>query len=308
MPTADVSVPAWDILASNGQTIEIVQRWYDTDADAPLDLSGHTVRIWLGGSAYPDVDDLTGATEVIPTVTGADAAFSWNAGTTRQVLRTTFDGVVVTLGKVFPSAVGRPANAGGAAFLVGSPVVCAVNVSAGSAGGGASGPAGGVLAGTYPDPTFAADMATQAELDAVASAKADTTAVVLKADYNANTILAATTDDTPAALTIAASRIVGRKASGNIAAMTGAETTDLLRAASTTATGVAELATSAETGTGTDTGRTVTPAGGAATYARVYVHNGTNYVIAGGRIFAGPEDPTADGFTMVDGDFWDDPS
>jgi hypothetical protein len=35
-----------------------------------------------------------------------------------------------------------------------------------AAAGGATGPAGGVLAGTYPDPSFAADMATQAELDA----------------------------------------------------------------------------------------------------------------------------------------------
>lgn len=40
--------------------------------------------------------------------------------------------------------------------------------------GGASGAAGGVLAGTYPNPSFAADMATQAELDAVASAKQST--------------------------------------------------------------------------------------------------------------------------------------
>lgn len=43
----------------------------------------------------------------------------------------------------------------------------------------ASGAAGGVLAGTYPNPSFASDMATQAELDAEASSRATADALLL---------------------------------------------------------------------------------------------------------------------------------
>jgi hypothetical protein len=48
--------------------------------------------------------------------------------------------------------------------------------------------------------------------------------VVLESAYNANTILAADTDDTPAPVTIAEERIVGRITGGNIKGMTAAET------------------------------------------------------------------------------------
>lgn len=54
------------------------------------------------------------------------------------------------------------------------------------------------------------------------------TAYVTKALFDANTILYATTDDTPAALTIAASRIVGRASSGAITALTAAQVLTIL--------------------------------------------------------------------------------
>ena len=53
---------------------------------------------------------------------------------------------------------------------------------------------------------------------------------VTKALFDANTILVANSDDTPAALTVAASRVLGRKASGDIAAMTAAEAAVVLGA------------------------------------------------------------------------------
>lgn len=58
---------------------------------------------------------------------------------------------------------------------------------------------------------------------ATAAQGATADAAVPKALYDANTVLYATTDNTPVALTVGASTIVGRKASGDIVALTGSE-------------------------------------------------------------------------------------
>jgi len=68
------------------------------------------------------------------------------------------------------------------------------------------------------DPTNAQDAATKAYADLK----------VAKSLFDAQTILAATTDDTPAALTIAEQRLVGRITGGNIAALTAAQILTLL--------------------------------------------------------------------------------
>lgn len=59
-------------------------------------------------------------------------------------------------------------------------------------------------------------------------AAAATSDYVAKALYDANTILYATTNDTPAALTVGASTHVGRKATGDISALTPAESMNIL--------------------------------------------------------------------------------
>lgn len=66
---------------------------------------------------------------------------------------------------------------------------------------------------------------TNGRLDFVVSA--DSTKID-KSTLDANSVLYATTDDTPAALSVAASTFVGRKASGNVAAMSVAEALTLL--------------------------------------------------------------------------------
>lgn len=77
----------------------------------------------------------------------------------------------------------------------------------GGGGGAPSGPAGGVLGGTYPNPAFALDMATQAELDAETAARvaADSAEATTRAGAVSAEIAArSAADSTHAALTTGA--------------------------------------------------------------------------------------------------------
>lgn len=65
----------------------------------------------------------------------------------------------------------------------------------------------------------------------VTSLQTDLAALVPKSLFDANTMLIATSDNTPVALTVGASTIVGRKASGGIVALTGAEALTITGAA-----------------------------------------------------------------------------
>lgn len=106
----------------------------------------------------------------------------------------------------------------------------------GSGAGLLFGPGGATAVSIYLAYNAAGELKTNAKV-IVADATAATHAVnrqfgdaryVLQSLFDANTILFATTDNTPAALTVGASTFVGRKASGNISAMSTTEAATLL--------------------------------------------------------------------------------
>lgn len=79
------------------------------------------------------------------------------------------------------------------------------------------------------DDATAADQRTTLGLGTMATATA--TDYVAKSTYDAQTILAAVTDNTPAAVTVAEQTIVGRKTGGNVTALTAAEVRTIINVA-----------------------------------------------------------------------------
>ncbi len=70
--------------------------------------------------------------------------------------------------------------------------------------------------------------AIESAADVTDAANVNTAGAVMETDYNANTVLAATSDDTPVTLTVAEDTVVGRITGGNIAAIKGPSVAEVL--------------------------------------------------------------------------------
>lgn len=132
--------------------------------------------------------------------------------------------------------------------------------------------------------------ALQGIIDAVTNLNNDK---LEKSLYDANSILYATTDNTPVALTVGASTIVGRKSSGDIVALTATETRTILNVENGATAN--SKATGAEVDTGTDDTKFLTvkavndsnniPWVAPGTSGNVMTSNGTGWVSSAGTSF-----------------------
>lgn len=165
------------------------------------------------------------------TLAAHDALTTYNAGDTWKVIEASSDlwGNVVEIGDMIIAIVDRTGSGNTDADWT----VVQANLDGAVIGPSSStsgyfaiwdGTTGQLLQdGAGAPGTMAYETATDYLTTAVAA-----TDYVAKADFNANTILYATTNDTPVALTVGASTVVGRAAAGAIVALTATQVMGIL--------------------------------------------------------------------------------
>lgn len=104
MSTLDLRAGRLDLHGNAGAAKVIVSTWTDSAGD-PYDLTGSAVSLWLGGTVS-DPTDLTDATEVAAVIDANTATFTLTVPDTRQPVRMTLDGALVTIGQIHLSTRG----------------------------------------------------------------------------------------------------------------------------------------------------------------------------------------------------------
>lgn len=79
------------------------------------------------------------------------------------------------------------------------------------------------VAGTMSTADFDKLVLVEDQADVTDASNVNAAGAVMETDYDANSVLAATTDDTPTVVTLAEQRVLGRITSGNITGLTAAE-------------------------------------------------------------------------------------
>jgi hypothetical protein len=102
--TLDLRAGRLDLHGNAGAAKVIVTTWTDSAGDA-YDLTGSTVSLWFGGTVS-DPTDLTDASEVAAVIDANTATFTLTVPDTRQPIRMTLDGALVTIGQVHLSSRG----------------------------------------------------------------------------------------------------------------------------------------------------------------------------------------------------------
>lgn len=144
MAILDAAVDRFDLHANPGQALTITFDWRLTATWDPYDITAQSVRLWIGGDPKGDIDDFTGATQIVPTVVGTNrTTFEFEANAAwapARYLRISEAGVCRTKGMLSISNRATAADREGIIQISEIDVAAVIYVGGlGTAGGGGGG-------------------------------------------------------------------------------------------------------------------------------------------------------------------------